>query len=168
MDETVADKNQIDRGFTLIEVIISVLIISTVITGALYSISLGLNSAVRTNNNLIAANLVQEGLEIARGIRDGDWHLANSFGASLPNGNYIVESGDQTLRPFSDTFLRKDTSGFYNYTSGSDTIFKRKVIIEGSAQNPAAVEKVVKVEVSWWEKSGPKTIQAELRLFNWR
>ena len=49
-----------------------------------------------------------------------------------------------------------------------NTIFKRKIIIEDSPQNPATVEKTAKVEISWQEKSGPKTIQAELRLFNWK
>lgn len=155
-------------GFTLIEVIISVLIISMVATGILYVISLSLNSATRVNNNLIAAGLAQEGLEVVRGIRDRDWHLGNSFGASLPNGTYLIEARDQALNPFGDTFLKKDGNGFYNYISGTDTIFKRKIIIENSSQNPATVEKVVKVEVSWREKSGPQMIQAELRLFNWR
>ncbi len=162
------DQSGKDAGFTLIEVIISVLIISVVVTGALYAISLGLNSAVRAKNNLIAANLAQEGLEVVRGIRDRDWHLGNSFGTSLPNGSYLVEARDQTLNPFAENFLKKDSNGFYNYTSGSDTIFKRKIIIENSGQNPATIERVVKTEVSWQEKSGLKTIQAEFRLFNWR
>lgn len=155
-------------GFTLIEVIISVEIISLVVVGAMFAISLSLNSATRISNNLIAANLAQEGLEIVRGIRDRDWHLGNAFGASLVNGDYRVDWNSQSLIPFPDTFLKKDISGFYNYSSGEDTIFKRKIIIENSGQNPSTVEKVTKIEISWQEKSGPKTIQAELRLFNWR
>jgi len=156
------------NGFTLIEVIVSIGIMSLVSVGVFYGISLSLASAARIKNDLIAANLAQEGLEIVRGIRDRDWHLGNSFGASLANGNYLVDWNSQSLTAFSDTFLKKDSNGLYNYSSGPDTIFKRKIIIENSGQNPAAVEKAAKVEVSWDEKSGPKTIQAELRLFNWR
>lgn len=157
------------RGFTLVEIIIAIAIISLVSVGAMTAISLSLNSAVRISNDLIAANLAQEGLEVMRGIRDRDWHLGNSFGASFPNnGSYLVEARDQSLNPFAETFLKKDSNGFYNYTSGQDTIFKRKIIIESSGQNPTTVERVIKVEVYWQEKSGPKTIQAELRLFSWR
>lgn len=156
------------KGFTLIEVIVAIAIISLVSVGAMFAISLSLNSAVRINNNLIAANLAQEGLEVVRGIRDRDWHLGNGFGVSLSNGEYRVDWSSQSLISFSDIFLKKGANGLYGYGSGQDTIFKRKVIIENSAQNPSTIEKIAKVEVSWQEKSGPKTIQAELRLFNWR
>lgn len=157
------------RGFTLIEVIVALGIISLVSVGVMFAISLSLSSAAKIKNNLIAANLAQEGLEIVRNFRDEDWHSNESFASSLPNGTFIVSwANDNDPSPFSDTFLRKDTNGFYGYGSGQDTIFKRKIIIENSAQNPPTIEKVVKVEVSWQERSVPKTIQAELRLFNWR
>ena len=156
------------NAFTLVEVIIAVGIISFVSVGVLYGVSLSLTSAALIKNDLIAANLAQEGLEVVRGIRDRDWHSGSAFGASLPNGNYLVDRDSQSLIGFSDTFLKIDSNGLYNYSSGPDTIFKRKLIIEDSVQNPAAIEKVAKVEVFWNEKSGLKTIQAELRLFNWR
>ncbi len=157
-----------NKGFTLIEVIVALGIISLVSVGAMFAITLSLNSAVRIQNNLISANLAQEGLEVIRGIRDRDWHLGNAFGASLANGTYIVDWNSQSLIAFSDIFLKKDSNGLYNYTSGQGTIFKRKIVVKNSGQNPATIEKVAKVEISWHEKSGPKLIQAELRLFNWR
>lgn len=161
--------NKENKGFTLIEVIISVLLISMVSVGAMFAITLSLNSAARIQNDLIAANLAQEGLEIVRGIRDRDWHLGNGFGASLANGTYLVDWNSQSLIAFSDIFLKKDSNGFYNYTSGQDTIFKRKIVVENSGQNPATIEKVAKVEISWQGKGGiSKIIQAESRLFNWR
>lgn len=150
------------------EVIVAIGIISLVTGAVMFSISLSLSSASRTKNNLIAAGLAQEGLEIVRNIRDKDWHSGKAFGASLPNGSYRVDWNSQSLISFSDTFLKKDSNGLYNYSSGQDSIFKRKIIIENSVQNPPTIEKVAKVEVSWSEKSGPKMIQAELRLFNWQ
>ena len=156
------------KGFTLIEVIVSILMISTVVVGAMFAISLSFSSAARIRDSMIAANLAQEGLEVVRGIRDRDWHLGNIFGASLANGSYIVTWNSESLTAFSDVFIKKDANGFYNYVSGTDTIFKRKVIIEDSAQNPSTVERVVKVEVSWDEKRAPKIIQVEARLFNWQ
>ena len=156
------------KGFTLIEIIVAIGILSLVSVGTMFAITLSLSSAARIKNNLIAASLAQEGLEIARNIRDRDWHLGSSFGASLANGTYIVDWNLQSLAVFSDSFLKIDSNGLYNYSSGQDTIFKRKIIIENSAQNSAAIERVAKVEISWTEKSGPKLIQAELHLFNWR
>lgn len=160
-----------NKGFTLIEVIVSVLMISMVSVGVMFAITLSLNSANKIRNSMIAANLAQEGLEVVRNIRDQDWHSGRPFGTSLPNGIYLVASDSQSLIPFSDTFLKKGSGGLYKYSSGpgaQDTIFKRKVIIENSSQNPATVEKVVKVEVSWQEKSGPQMVQVEARLFDWR
>ncbi|MEK7579592.1 MAG: type II secretion system protein [Patescibacteria group bacterium] len=156
------------KGFTLVEVIVALGIISFVSVGVMFSISLSLSSASRIKNNLIAAGLAQEGFEIVRNMRDQDWHSGRAFGVSLPNGNYLVDWNSQSLTPFSDIFLKKDSNGLHNYSSVQDTIFKRKIIIGNSSQNPSGVEKVVKVEVSWNEKSGLKTIQAELRLFNWQ
>ncbi len=156
------------RGFTLIEVVVSISIVSLVVVGVMFVFSLNLTSASRSINNLIAANLAQEGLEIVRNIRDKDWHLGNPFGTSLPNGTYLADWNSQNLISFSDIPLKKDSTGIYNYTSGQDTNFKRKIIIEDSLQNPPTIEKVVKVEISWQERGGLKTIQAELRLFNWR
>lgn len=156
------------KGFTLIETIVAIGLISLVSVSVMSAVSLSLTSAAKIKNDLIAAGLAQEGLEIVRSIRDRDWHLGSSFGASLANGSYLVDWDSQSLLSFSDTFLKKDSNGLYGYQLGQDTIFKRKIIIENSAQNPATIEKVAKVEVSWDEKSEPKTIQAELRLFNWK
>ena len=157
-----------NKGFTLIEVIVAVAIISLVLVSVMSAVSLSLSSAAKNKNDLIAASLAQEGLEIVRSIRDRDWHLGSAFGSSLPNGNFLVDWNSQSLAPFSDVFLKRDSSGLFNYSAGQDTLFKRKIIIENSGQNPAAIEKVAKVEISWPERSGLKTIQAELRLFNWR
>lgn len=156
-----------EKGFTLIEVIVSLGIISLVSVSAMSAISLNLTSAVRIKNNLVAANLVQEGLEVVRNIRDKDRHSGSAFGVSLANGDYIVDWNSQSLLSFQNVFLKKDSSGLYNYASGQDTSFKRRIIIKDSAQNLPTIEKVAKVEVSWTEKSGPKMIQSELRLFNW-
>ncbi|MEK7659090.1 MAG: prepilin-type N-terminal cleavage/methylation domain-containing protein [Patescibacteria group bacterium] len=156
------------KGFTLIEIIVALGLISLVSVSVMSAVSLSLTSAAKIKNDLIAAGLAQEGLEIVRNIRDKDWHLGSGFGASLTSGNYLVDWNSQSLLSFSDTFLKKDSNGLYNYLSGQDTIFKRKIIIENSVQNPASVEKVAKVEISWQEKSGSRIIQAEVRLFNWR
>ena len=93
------------EGFTLIEVIVAVTIISVISVGVMYGISLSLSSSAKIKNDLIAANLSQEGLEIVRGIRDRDWHLGNNFGASLANGSYLVDWNSQSLAALSGNFL---------------------------------------------------------------
>jgi len=75
------------RGFTLVEVIISIAILVMVIfasTSLLVSI---IRSNANNMNTLIAYGLAQEGLEGVRNMRDSDWLLNANFQADLPDGS---------------------------------------------------------------------------------
>lgn len=162
------------EGFSLIELLVAFAIFSLVSLSLTSVISTNIKSSAKIKNNLIAATLAQEGLEIVRNLRDNDWFnnlpfgsFGNNSGTTTPNGLYLVQWNSQNLLPFSDQFLKKDENGIYNYTNGQNTIFKRVIKIEDSQNNPPTVEKVIKVMVSWQEEGGIKTIQSELHLFNW-
>ena len=55
-------------------------------------------SAAAIKNNFIASGLVQEGMEVVRNIRDQDWFLGNSFGASLADGLPSAEIESRLIR----------------------------------------------------------------------
>lgn len=88
------------RGFSLIEVVISIAVIAVVI-GAVTTVVVGLIRGNRLNiNRLIAVNLAEEGLEAVRNMRDSNWlqgilwtgETASSFfGEILAHGDFIVE-----------------------------------------------------------------------------
>ena len=155
------------NGFTLIEVLIALTILTLIITSSLVTLSNNLKTARILKEQLIAVNLAQEGLEIVRNIRDRDWFLSNSFGDSLPEGGpYIIEwNSDSLTLSATPPRIKKDVNGLYSYATGNVTEFTRTItitdIIEGSV-----IHKQVIADVSWL--AGTKTVNAELHLYDWR
>lgn len=154
------------KGFTLVETLVCLLIFSIALTGIFGILSFNMKAASRIKDNFIASGLVQEGVEVARNLRDTDWHMGNPFGTSIPDGSYRLEWNSTSLIALgSNPFIKKDpTNGVYNYSTGTDTIFKRTVVIN----SVSGVEKKIVVQVSWDERGTPKSISAEEHLFNWR
>ncbi len=160
-----ADEDTLNAGFTLVEALVSLLIFSIALTAIFSLLTNNLKDASLVEHNFIASGLVQEGMEVVRNIRDSEWHLNNSFGATIPDGSYRVQWNSQALLPFADLFLKKDSgNGFVSYDTGNNTIFKRTVTISAVS----GVEKRVVVSVTWDERGAPKSVSAEIHLFNWK
>lgn len=73
MDVRVRNFERGHQGFTLIEGIIAIAIISTAL---IVGLSLAYSNLIAAQNNsdrIIAANLAQEGIEVMRNIRDSNW-----------------------------------------------------------------------------------------------
>ena len=151
-------------GFTLIELIASLFILIAILDIFIF-ISSSLNSSAVLRDSLIASNLAQEGVEVVRNVRDRDWFLGNSFGASLPDGSWRVQWDSAFLLLLSgNPFLKKDmATGVFGYSAGNDTVFKRAIDVLKISANEIKVISTV----TWDEKSNPKTTNAETHLFNW-
>ena len=158
------------EGFTLIEALVAVLVLSIALTAILGLFTINISSANVVRNNYIASALVQEGMEVVRNLRDGDWHASRPFGAFgagavMADGDYQVQWDSTQLAPYADSFIKMDSAtGIYSYNTGNDTLFKRKIQIF----TVSATEKRVVVTVSWNQKTYPKSIIAEEHLFNWK
>ena len=128
-------------------------------------ISASVNNSSVLRDNLIAVNLVQEGVEVVRNIRDRDWFLRNSFGTSLPVGSWRVQWNSNALVPLGgNPVLKKNsTVQFFSYDSGTDTVFRRTIDISLVSVNEIRVISTV----NWNVKSDSKSISAETHLFNW-
>ncbi len=163
-------------GFTLIEVLVAIFLLSIALTATTSIITMNDRSAATVSNNFIASGLVQEGMEVVRNIRDRDWFLdnppgTNPFGTSVPDGSYRVQWNSQALIPLgANPNLKRDAAtGIFSYDTGDDTIFNRWVNIVTTPDNPSNVEKRVTVNVTWIERGGAvKSVSAEDHLFNWR
>jgi len=154
-----------NKGFSLLGVIIAIFI-TTVGLGALLSLAtMSLKQASPSRMKTIASGLAQEGIEIVREIRKSyanwdDWY------SGVIDGDYRVQYDSASLMPFVEIPLRLNTgSGLYQYSSGGDSHFYRKITLTKiSADEVKAV-----VEVKWQTQGGQwHNLTAEDRLWNWK
>lgn len=154
------------NGFTLIETMAAVSIIVIGLISALGTITTALFYVSNIQDRLIAVNLVAEGIEVARNIRDNNWLQNLSWNNGLANGDYIVARDSLAMISFYDVPLRLNSSnGVYDYSlGGSPTIFKRKI----SITNLSAYEIKVVSMTTWQRKGITYSSSAEDHLFNWK
>lgn len=150
-------------GFTIVELLATLLVLFGVIQ-IFVSITADINSSALIKDNLIAANLVQEGIEVTRNIRDKDWFVSGVFGTSLSDGIWLVQWNSGALAAVgANPPLKKDNSGIFSYDFGTDTIFRRTITIS----TVSAQEKKITSTVTWDFRGSTKAITAEDHLFNW-
>ncbi len=174
-----------NKGFTIIELIISIFILSIAIIGVYGAFSAMVILTSSTADRLTAAYLAQEGAEVIRNIRDNNWLLENTWDEGLSackGGGCEVDYTTTGLfsnpvGAFGKNKLKKDTvSRFYNYETGEETNFIRKITIDCLPDNNCSTDYIMKVivEVSWDEKPNilnpvgmTNSIKVEDTLYNW-
>jgi prepilin-type N-terminal cleavage/methylation domain-containing protein len=159
-------KRHKEKGFTLIETMVALAVLTFTLAGMVSLIIINITNAKNIEKNLIAGNLAQEGLEIVRAMRDKDWLDGNDFGSFLPaTREYRVQWDDLTLRSLDDNpVLNLDAdTGIYSYGDGDPTIYKRRVEIEQVSDR----EIKILVTVEWELRGRTAELQAESHLFNW-
>jgi len=158
------------KGFTLIETLASISILTLAVIGPLTLASYAIRSASVSQNQLTTFYLAQEAMEYIKNRRDNNaladanWlsgmtncRSANGCIIDIPNNNI------QTCPSGCPKLKYDSTTGFYSHQTGSDTIFTRQIKfsqISGS-------EEKVSVTVSWQEIFGPKSFTLEENIFNW-
>ena len=162
------------RGFTIIEVITAIFILTMGVSAAFALIQGTLTFSKTTSARLTSAYLAQEGLEIIRNIRDSNWleqrdnpALAWDYGISVGSSYGL----DYQSSVFPDSlcsgeFLKFD-GNYFNCrpvsSSNIQTNFKREITV----QKPVG-KMIVQVKVSWTGPSGTQQVQAETELYNWK
>jgi len=171
-------KKEMDKkkGFTIIELVITIFILSFGVIGVFSTFSIITILTSDSADRLTATYLAQEGMEIIRNIRDNNWldmdatctpelctttWLSNQLDGCLSGcGVDYKSTGAETAS--AGTYLNNDSNGFYSYLAGEPTKFKRKITIEpilDTAIIPpdlnAKDDHIVKVivEVSWNKKA---------------
>lgn len=156
-----------NKGFTLIETLVA-LVLVTIAMGPVFILTTSsINVAARIEHNLIATNLAQEGIEVIRNIRDTNWLNRVAFDNNLPVGTWRVEwdtiSGG--LRAVGSNPVLKKNNGIYNYTTGTDTIFRRTITIS----KPNSGELMLVSSITWIERGNiNRTVSTESHLFDWK
>jgi len=156
------------KGFSLIGVIISIFIISTGLVAVLSLSSMSLKGSDIGEMRLIASGLAQEGVEKVRDVRRSnadwiDWEWYGTIAISTVR-DYIVQYNNPNLISFSETPLKIDTNGFYQYNSGDATSFYRKVTLTKVSSQEIKVE----VEIKWQSRGDSHSLAVEDHLWNWK
>jgi prepilin-type N-terminal cleavage/methylation domain-containing protein len=159
-----------EKGFTMIELIISIFILSVAIVGIFSAFIMVTILTSNTADRLTATYLAQEGMEIVRNIRDSNWlNMDTCLGTTCDykwdDGFSSCLSGckmDYTTTSYfvapssSGDYLYIDTDGFYSYKSGgTKTKFQRKITITPVTDVDGKSDHIIKVAVqtSWDEKA---------------
>lgn len=162
-----------NKAFSIIELIIAIFVIAVGLL-AVYGVSQNiLAETIISVSRFEAAYLAQEGLEIVRNIRDNNIISGDDWNAGFedcdPGQSYFCQAEYRDLSLTSKSaseepdYLRFENV-FYNYTSGSLTKFKRKILIE-----PVEEDKIdVSVEIIWEEKGKEHNLLLEASLYEWK
>lgn len=169
-----------DKGFTLLEVIIAIFLVTVGITGVFLLITRTIGTISLSFSQLTAAYLTQEGIEITRNIRDTNWldptnpSWDDGLACSpLPcSSEAEADYNDPGLTPYvtPGRFLKIDVNEFYSYDPGTDTKFKRRITIVPVDLDLDGINDIleVSVEVTWTEKGEAQSHSAQENLYNWR
>jgi len=163
-----------NRSFTLIECLVAIFLITLGVGGAMAVVNQTTAFTQVASSQLVAAYLAQEGIEIVRNIRDTNSLKIHkevegiNWDTGLPDCLEGCEADyDDSALISADRYLKID-GGFFNYDSGQDTTFKRKIIIEHDwdIYYEADILKV-RVSVSWQERGRTHQVIAQENLYLW-
>lgn len=162
------------KGFSFLEIIISVLM-ATIVFVAILSLSFqSLVSADQSRDTYIAANLASEGIEIVNNIRSNNWiTLGRDFWRNgLNDGVFYIAQYDSnslitdTLNPY----LFIDSFNSYCYESincvglSKQSKFKRQIQISTISSDQMKIISTI----NWEYNNKSKTVSVEEQLYNWR
>ncbi|MDD5750160.1 MAG: prepilin-type N-terminal cleavage/methylation domain-containing protein [Candidatus Pacebacteria bacterium] len=162
------------QGFTLIEIMAAISVMAIGVLGVFALSPTIIRGGAANSDRFTASQLALEGLEIVKNIRDSNWleqniNPANPWNEGLTNCAAGCEADYATMQAFdpvlasygSGRYLKMNTQGFFNYASGTDTKFKRKITIINGAD---VMDVSVVVE---WSPKYPALVLQE-KLYDWR
>lgn len=158
-------KHNKQRGFTLVETLVALVILTMALIPLLQLSSGATKSSETIRDNLLAAGLAQEGVEVIHAIRDANWFNSRAFDAGLADGTYQVEWNSTSPLSLGGNPVLNLNNGLYTYSGGVATKFKRNITI---TKVNAGELKVVST-VTWVSQTqAARSLSAEDHLFNWK
>lgn len=175
-------RKKIDKkGFTMIEVLGAIFIITMGVMGIFSLVPQAVSFTTISSSRLVATYLAQEGIEIVRNIRDtnllkihkglmpeDDW----TNGLTGCAGGCEADYNDTVLFISADRYLTL-FGGFYHYLHMDPrllTKFKRKITvfdIEDLDGSPPTDRIKVSAEVTWEERGRTHRVTAQENLYRW-
>ena len=179
--------NNLKRGFTLVEMLVAVVLLTTALTGPLTIASKGITASIVAKDQIIAFYLAQDAVEYIRYKRDSNRLAGNSWLAGLDNcistnGSKACILDSTENSPASPTqcgslitcaVLRYSTtnSRFTYSTTGSvvSPISLRRAVVITTPVGGSADEISITVNVTWSDQGGiTRTVSVRENLLNWQ
>lgn len=179
-----------NKGFTLVETLVAIGILSLSILGTFTAVSGGLRSSIYAKDQIIAFYLTQEAMEFIKNNRDSN-NIRNLSGQSTNwlSGLVVTSGGASgpcdygkvcTIDSYANTITncgggtgtcpvlnQNTTTGFYSYTTGSGwsaTSFNREISFSSVALNSNEV--LVTIKTSWTTEGTTRSFQISESLYN--
>ena len=152
------------KGFTLIEVFVSLTIMTVAIFGLFILVRQTVSALPFSGQRLVASYLAQEGVEIVRNLRDANrlkglnWDLGLTVCAAGCEADYASQSPAAWM----GRYLKLDGS-FYGYGGATATPYQRKITLTPNGSNIL----MVNVEIFWSEKERSHALSVREDLYNW-
>lgn len=171
-------KTSYRQGFTLIETLFAILIFSAALVSLLAIAGKGIVATAQVKNETTAFYLAQEGIEVARNVRDSNFVAGGTWDAgfapipdcSTTSGCYLdfTNGGVPLLVENQGTDEVFFNAGLYTNQGGTPTGFHRYVRLVPVANGGTPDEYTVTSTV-WWQSRGIKrTVELTTIIKKWR
>jgi prepilin-type N-terminal cleavage/methylation domain-containing protein len=155
-------------GFTLVEIITVLFIVSIGMVGVLSLIIQNIQGHNLNKNSLAAYQLAQEGIELIRKVRDTNWNNSVVYNTALAPGLYYMDYLDDTpnsLATDTQGDLYKSDTDFYAHASSANlTSFRRIIEIVSTSTQAMTIHS----RVSWIERGQSYSYNLEATLYDWK
>jgi prepilin-type N-terminal cleavage/methylation domain-containing protein len=163
------------RGFTLIETLVAIVILTVSIAGPITIASKGIASAIFARDQITAFYLAQEAVEYIRNKRDENNINGNGWIDGLSeciDGNICTIDINESI---AENIIRQcpggvcpllkydDSTNFYNYSTGKDSNFTR----ETNIKIIDAKEVAITTTLSWKTGTLTKSFKVKEHIFDW-
>jgi len=163
--------NYNQAGFSLIEVLAVLFIVSVALLGLVSLIIQNIQAQSVNKNNLIAYNLAQEGIELIRQTRDSNWRAGDAYDKDLAAGKYYIDYLDDKPTTIGNGLIYLYNGYYINYsgteTGATPTIFTREIYLDKPADYDGAPLQV-RALVTWIDRSHPYRYELRTLLFDWK
>lgn len=171
------------KGFTLVETLVAIFIITTAIAGAMAATQRSLQTSFYSRDQVVTFFLAEEAMEVVRNIRDTNFRLNKSnWLESIPvpstNGqsstvcvDWVSETQGHTVYPCSNFVLRYSTNrgGEYGHLLTGPNTVATNISREITLTRVSSDQVLVEVEMRW--KTGSqqeRSYQFHKTLLNWK
>lgn len=157
------------KGFTLIEVITVLFVVSLGLVGVLTLIVQNIQSQRFNHQNIIAYQLAQEGIELVREVRDSNWLTGANWDENLAAGTYYMDYSDSVpvTTNGGPQVLYLNADNLYTHASSTavaTSSFNRLItLVDHSTSSKQVISKV-----TWSDKNKSFSYVLDTLLYDWR